>query len=207
MEMQGEKWKMKIYIACIQPYMEHKGIDSVTNARKKRIEAYMRAEDKARCLAAGILLRQVCGVTDDSQLCQGKNGKPYLKDSVLHFNLSHSGDYVVLATADREVGVDIEKVELYSEAVANRCFTPAEREWMGGDADSFYRLWTAKESVMKASGLGFSLSPESFSVLPIDSSAHKILDKTWFFDWIPFDRHIICRAIEGKNENTEIVRM
>ena len=187
----------------IQPYINLEGIELVTERRKKRIEGYMRAEDKARCLAAGLLLRQVCGVTDDSQIFYGSNGKPYLKDNRFYFNISHSGDYAVLATADREVGVDVEKTLPYPQAVADRCFTPAEREWMDGSADSFYRIWTAKESAVKA--LGLTLSPGAFCVLPLDSSARHILGKTLFFDWISYDGHIICRAIEGKDEKTEVV--
>ena len=182
-------------------------MELVTNARQRRIQAYIRAEDKARSLVAGLLLRRICGVTDDCQLMTGENGKPYLKNGGMYFNISHSGDYVVLAAADSEVGVDIEKVTSYSDAVAARCFTPEEREWMRreGDNEAFFRLWTAKESVMKASGLGFSLSPETFCVLPMDTSAHRVAGKSWFLDWLAYDGHIICSAIEGKAEKSETV--
>jgi 4'-phosphopantetheinyl transferase len=212
---------MKIYVSNIRPQMALSGIELVTESRKKRIGAYIRAGDKARCLTAGLLLRQFCGVTDDSQLYYGENGKPYLKypivpspgvanelpDALRFFNISHSGDYAALAVSDREVGIDIEKTALYSEAAAARCFSPEEREWMNSQDGSFSRIWTAKESLMKAIGTGFSLSPSSFCVLPIDSSAHEILGRRWFFDWHTFDGYIICRVIEDKDEETEIVRM
>jgi phosphopantetheinyl transferase len=142
-------------------------------------------------------------------LTYGLNGKPYLKNQSINFNISHSGDYVVLATANREIGVDIEKIAVYPDKVAIRCFTLPEREWMEqeGENEAFYRLWTAKESVMKASGLGFSLAPEIFSVLPMDASAHHIdkIGKTWFLDWIPYNDYIICLAIEGKREKAEVI--
>jgi 4'-phosphopantetheinyl transferase len=170
----------------------------------------VQAGDKARCLVSGLLLRQICGVIEDSQLIYGDNGKPYLKNSTMYFNISHSNDYVVLATSHREIGIDIENIERktpYSNKVAARCFTQQEREWMAheGGNEAFFRLWTAKESVMKASGLGFSLPPESFSVLPMDASAHDIANKTWFLDWIPYDDYIICLAIEGKAEKCTVI--
>ncbi|MDR2856102.1 MAG: 4'-phosphopantetheinyl transferase superfamily protein [Methanomicrobiales archaeon] len=137
----------------------------------------------------------------------GENGKPYLKDQSTHFNISHSGDYVVLGAAKRDIGVDIEKIASYPDRVAIRCFTPLEREWMKqeGENEAFYRLWTAKESVMKASGLGFSLPPEAFTVLPMNRSAHYIAGKTWFLDWISYNNHMICVAIEGEAEKTEVI--
>ncbi|MCL1807449.1 MAG: 4'-phosphopantetheinyl transferase superfamily protein [Oscillospiraceae bacterium] len=197
---------MRLTICPIKPYMSLLGLELVTDARRKRIQAYMRPEDKARCLVAGLLLRKGCGVTDDEQLAVTENGKPTMKDGGQFFNLSHSGDYVVLATAGRQIGVDIEKITRFSEAVAARCFTPQERDWMQEQrtGEAFFQIWTAKESVMKAIGLGFSLPPQSFDVLPMDASAHVIAGKSWFLDWLTFDGHVICRALEGKAETTEI---
>ena len=183
------------------------GIELVACARRERIHGYVQLADKARCLVAGLLLRQICGVTEDCQLIYGGNGKPYLKSGDAYFNISHAGDYVALAVANCEVGVDIEKVSAYSDAVAAKCFTPPEREWLRreGCDEAFYRLWTAKESVMKASGFGFSLPPEAFSVLPLDSSAHSIAGKPWFLDWLSFSGYIICRATDGEAGKTEVI--
>jgi len=198
---------MRLYIGNIQPFMKLDGIELVTAERRVRIQHYVQPADQARCLVAGLLLRKVCGVTDDSQLIFSKNGKPYLKNDRLCFNISHAGDYVVLATADCEVGVDIEKSVPYDDAVAARCFTPAEQKWLQeqGTDEAFYYLWTAKESIMKGSGLGLSLPPETFCVLPVDSSPHTIGGNVWFLNWFSQDEHIICSAILGKAEQVELI--
>jgi len=202
----------RLYISNINAFNDLNGVELVTNARKERIHQYKQHKDKVRCLLVGLLLRKVCDITDDSQLIYGQNGKPYLKNNTIHFSISHSGDYVILATADNEVGVDIEKVNTYPEdnhfkEVATRFFTPQEYEWILQEKrnEAFYYIWTAKESIMKGTGLGFSLSPRNFCVLPIDSSAHNIVDRHWFFNWIQFDNHIICQAIENKQEKIEIL--
>ena len=197
---------MMIYIGGIQPFMNLQGLELVTNARRKRIQAYIKPEDKARCLVAGLLLRKVCDVAGDEQLTASKNGKPYLRNSGMYFNISHSGEYVVLAVADNEIGVDIEKIAPYDQAIAVRCFTERELEWLQsqGADEAFYRLWTAKESVMKASGLGFSLPPETFSVLPMDASAHTIAGNAWFLHWLLYEGHMICCAIGDRTEKMEV---
>ncbi len=192
---------MCLYICNISDFMNLEGLELVTAARKKRVLAYRRAADRARSLAAGLLLRRFCGVADDAQLVYGENGKPGLKDQSLYFNLSHSGDYALLATSDNEVGADIEKIAAHSEAVARRCFRPEEQEWLMRREDrdrAFFHLWTAKESVAKVLGLGLSLDPQSFCVLPPDKSARRIAGKNLFLDWQDHDGHIICRAASNR---------
>ena len=176
------------------------GIDLVTDARRTRIGTYVQPADQVRCLVAGLLLRKVCGVTDDSQLYFGEQGKPYLKNGDTYFNISHSGDYVVLVTANGEIGVDIEKIASADNAVADRCFTAEERMWMQSQKNDevFFTIWTAKESVMKGTGLGLSLPPETFCVLPLDTSPHRIDGRVWFLDWLVYNGHVICAAIQGK---------
>ena len=108
-------------------------------------------------------------------------GKPRLADGdpALHFNVSHSGSRVVLAFAvDREIGVDIERVAEKPDVLdlAPTVFTPAERSLLdaAGTSDRlpmFFRLWTGKESVLKAAGGGLSIPLQSFSVTPINDLA------------------------------------
>jgi len=106
----------------------------------------------------------------------GEKGKPALKNSDLQFNLSHTSDYVVLAVARGvHVGVDIEAARPIEPRLARRFFSPAENaalekvqsptEWN----NTFFRIWTAKEAVSKALGLGLELDFRSFD---IDSTAH-----------------------------------
>ena len=198
---------MRLYICGIKDFLDLNGTQFVTGSRLKRIHCFRQNTDKARALVSGLLLRRFCGVVDDCDLIYGDNGKPYLKNNSMFFNISHSGDYVVLVTADNETGVDIEIVKPFPESVAGRFFTPEENEYINAEntSEAFFRIWTAKESIMKGSGLGLSMSPESFSVLPMDSSAHVIDNRTWFLEWFSFNNHIICRSIENKNEETEII--
>jgi 4'-phosphopantetheinyl transferase len=102
------------------------------------------------------------------------DGKPYLADPAhtLRFNLSHTGDVLLLAVADnREVGVDIETVESDKplKAMARTVFSNREQEELlalssAGLQNAFYRFWVRKEACLKASGRGFSHHNNSFDV-------------------------------------------
>lgn len=96
-------------------------------------------------------------------------GKPFIEGVDLQFNLSHSGDFGVVAISSKDlVGVDIERCESshkpYYE-IAKRFFTVTEFKALlhspirDGEA-LFYYLWTQKEAFLKAigEGLGFGLN-------------------------------------------------
>jgi len=99
-------------------------------------------------------------------------GRPYLKSYELEFNLSHSGDFALLAiTRDRKVGVDLERFrpEMEFESIARRFFSPNEvSELLALPLEqreaAFFNCWTRKEAYIKAHGLGLSLPLDSFDV-------------------------------------------
>jgi 4'-phosphopantetheinyl transferase len=92
----------------------------------------------------------------------GAHGKPGLADRAIEFNLSHSGDWALLAVArDRPVGVDIERIKPVSELekLTVRFLLAAEHERIVGLAEAdrqlaFFRTWTCKEAYLKATGEG-----------------------------------------------------
>lgn len=102
---------------------------------------------------------------------RGAYGKPYFINAPhIHFNISHSSTKVAVAFSDMEVGCDIEAITDMDMSVAERFF--CSEEYLAiltpdnpyGRNQAFFRYWTLKESYMKATGLGLSLPPESFSV-------------------------------------------
>jgi 4'-phosphopantetheinyl transferase len=99
-------------------------------------------------------------------------GKPSLRGHKLEFNLSHSGDFALVAvTRQRKVGVDLERIrsEMEVESIARRFFSQSElREWLAVPPDqrqiAFFHCWTRKEAFIKAHGSGLSYPLKNFDV-------------------------------------------
>lgn len=106
-------------------------------------------------------------------------GKPELAEPVgVHFNVAHSGEWVLIALAARLVGVDVEEQNPtldFADVAAYR-FGAAEQQRLAQSAQplaTFYQLWTQLEARTKAAGLGLSADTDpagwtvrSFSVAP-----------------------------------------
>lgn len=133
---------------------------------RRRIESISSSRSRELSLGALIALKHLTdqfGIVGSLDIKRGDNGKPYFKDSPYFFNLSHSYDFSVAVLSDKPVGIDIEhmisKNSLHK--IAKRFFSEEEyilyRE-SGESAEEFYRIWTAKEAVVKYKGASLALS-------------------------------------------------
>ena len=138
--------------------------------RQARVRAFGTSRSALLSLAAGLLLYDAFGDgARHARYEHGARGKPHLVGG-RPFNISHAGDYAVLALSQRAVGVDLEQVRPIDwRRIAGRFFHRLEMQYLENAADpqaAFFTIWTLKESFLKAEGIGFSISPASFAVLP-----------------------------------------
>lgn len=168
---------LKIYAVKLKPIekqlFDHM-LSYISVDEQERIRRFIKFEDALRGLTSKILLRfiivSLLGKKNDS-ICfeQNEYGKPFLagvKD--FHFNLSHSGDWVVCAVDNLPIGIDVEKIREIDLNLSKRFFSQQEHNYLSAmDKDrrieSFYELWTLKESYIKADGRGLSIPLNSFS--------------------------------------------
>lgn len=125
-----------------------------------------------RNLLASVLPSQVR--PGDLDFITGEFGKPSLRDFPdLHFNLTHSKNLAALAVCPAgPVGVDLEMIdpEFPVREIAREYFVGGERAAIDHAPDDserarrFFQLWTAKEAVMKVTGLGMNLEPRSIEL-------------------------------------------
>ncbi|USA53193.1 4'-phosphopantetheinyl transferase superfamily protein [Acinetobacter sp. C32I] len=99
-----------------------------------------------------------------------EHGKPFLSSHALHFNHTHSQQYYALAMSERvkDLGIDVEELDrkVRFDALAQHAFHAEEYQtWLQQDQDPEYwlRVWTTKEAVLKASGLGIRLDLNSLN--------------------------------------------
>ncbi|XP_051635834.1 L-aminoadipate-semialdehyde dehydrogenase-phosphopantetheinyl transferase isoform X5 [Manacus candei] len=136
---------------------------------KDRIGQFVFARDAKAALAGRLLMRKLiaekmCIPWNEVRLQRTSKGKPFLANTIVsinsnyNFNISHQGDYAVLAAEpELQVGIDIMKTNLPgSSSVPNffhimkRQFTETEwdviksmsNDWM--QLDMFYRHWETR---------------------------------------------------------------
>jgi 4'-phosphopantetheinyl transferase len=139
---------------------------------QERAVRFIRQEDHVRFVLAHGGLRAVLGRylerdPDVIKLDRSERGKPFVRkerrgQSAITFNLSHAhGRALIAVSKELEVGVDLERTrsEVEVEKLSQRYFAPSEHATImqltqEQRAAKFFRLWVAKEAVLKAQGIG-----------------------------------------------------
>lgn len=106
-----------------------------------------------------------------SDLYYDENGKP--KIDGIYFSLAHSKGFCVCAVGEREIGIDIEKIEP-KPRLSLRLFGEKEREYAAKSYENFYEIWTKKESAAKLSGGGI----KDFKNIDVFSKKYKFSVET-----------------------------
>ena len=122
---------------------------------KASADRFRSADDRLRRIGSAYLMQKYVG----EGIYRDDNGKP--RKAGAFFNVSHGGEYVVIALAPCEVGVDVEPDGRTEEEVFSRVATEEERA--SGD---FGLVWTLKESLLKCVGTGLVADLKSAPAFP-----------------------------------------
>jgi 4'-phosphopantetheinyl transferase len=93
-----------------------------------------------------------------------EDGKPFLVEGNINFNLSHSEDLMICGiTSGARIGVDIQHIYPVEnlDRIIPKILTPAEIKLIENSPQKdknelFLTIWTAKEAFLKALGSGFN---------------------------------------------------
>jgi len=138
-----------------------------------------------------------------TRLIKGENGEP-LPFGGNYWSLTHKTGYVGGVIASTKIGMDLEKIRPCSAALFRK--TAQDSEWSLSNADPtrlFFRYWTSKESVLKASGAGIKDLSKCRIVKIIDHN-HLIINyknQEWMIEHHDFDGHIA--SVVKNNFNVE----
>ena len=199
--------------------------EKMPDGRKKKIDKYKFDKDKRLSLGAGILLKKALediGIDyEKEETAEYKNKKPYLKNHPeVHFNLSHSGNRVMCAVSANPIGCDVELIEKIDLNVAKRFFSETEYDYLSGKNTeeektvSFYRIWTLKESYVKALGEGLSIPLNAFDIVFENEIVCKIEGNTfkscYFTEYRQSDReyrYSSCEIVEGEYTQPQVIEI
>ncbi|MCI8669656.1 MAG: 4'-phosphopantetheinyl transferase superfamily protein [Lachnospiraceae bacterium] len=167
-------YEYAINIANINSIEQIKGLHC-SKERITRADRYYKEKDKIRSIISEAIVRygltEGIGLNGDSIIINyPKYKKPYIDMKGIYFNISHSGDWIVVAVGDEEIGVDVEKIKETKLPEQLVYFSEEERFFLESLEESnqvnwFYKIWTLKESYIKYTGKGFKCSLNSFSVI------------------------------------------
>lgn len=162
--------------AVMEKELFNQFLQALPEEKRERVYRFRNPADSYRTLLADVLVRSlICEAyeisNDEIKYDYNAYGKPSLKSSFPNFcfNVSHSGEWVVCATHDSRVGIDVEQICPIELDIATHYFAPAEVEDLlakhpDEQVSYFYDLWTLKESYIKARGMGLSIPLQSFAI-------------------------------------------
>lgn len=163
----------------------------ISNSEAKDIQLLRKYEDKMRGLTGKVVVRilieHYLKIKKEKILIEKTiYGKPYIVSNSkenLNYNISHSGEYIVLAfTFKKHIGIDVEEEKYLPEykEIASY-FSVGERDRIRKSKNNklFFRLWTAKEAYIKAEGLGLQVPLNSFEIKDLKIYKERTLSKDW----------------------------
>lgn len=181
---------MKIYAAkvCKIPNVINNGFLTLLDSRRlEKVNAIKRESEREESICAGLLLRRAFlnnGYNNNTwhhiKITEGSYGKPYADVENFFYSISHSGEWVICAVDDMEIGADIQEMKVSHRtfdkmALARRFYSEGEyKRLLEYDNDKtaaaktmqaaeFYRMWTAKESCVKLTGRGIGAGIERYA--------------------------------------------
>lgn len=210
---------MEIYFFNITVLRNRKIFDeklkNMNEERADKINKLKVTADKLRSMGAGLLIqfiKEKYGIEEDVQI--DKFGKPHFPNSNVHFNISHSGSYVIAAVSNDKIGIDIQRIQKDKHRIAEKNFLPSECEYINStevDAEiqqRFCEIWTIKEAYLKNIGIGLRKPLNSFEVSLSGEVPQIIGKKEYRFVQMKFDKRYIvavCASIKDEDFNIEEV--
>ena len=155
------------------------------------------------------LLREEYALTE-WKIAVTEMGKPYLEDHPdICFNISHCPACIAAAVSNNEIGIDVERRFKWNDALVRRVCHPDEirRLYSMSPAvrpETFYLIWSRKESYLKCLGQGFTRDPRSFDI-GLKEGLYRTADGIFRFRQDLRERYtlVICEQIRRDRKSSE----
>jgi 4'-phosphopantetheinyl transferase len=201
---------LHIYFACsesaVSGSLGHEYLVMMPPGIRVSILSYKRWQDRQAILFGKLLLLRALlatfhdtGMQKFQLLDVTRDGKPFIPGGP-QFNISHSGDMVVLAvTQSGPVGIDIEKIRAVNIEDFSQYVPEVAKLHEKYDADQvnnlFFDCWTQKEAVLKGYGKGL-LAP--LEQVAIQEGTALFYETTWFIKNLAIAEGYCCHVATDK---------
>lgn len=172
------------------------------------------------------LLGEEVVAPNEIRFAEAVHGKPYVitPDAAKQpFNIAHTDGMVMCGVGQNHhelVGVDVERLGRQTDpAIAERFFSVPEIDYLRTKRDTaeyrnaFLKVWTLKESFIKAIGTGLQTPLADFAFVDVDTDEPKIemlnpkleSDLNWhFFSFHPKAGFVAAVAVACRNDQPQI---
>jgi 4'-phosphopantetheinyl transferase len=195
-------------------------LSDLTGEESSRAERYRVDAARRQFIVARATLRRILGARlgvapVDVPISHTGTGKPAVPGADFHFNVTHTEGLGLIALAQRPVGIDVELLRTLanSEGLVRRFFSQRECEdYLALPTElrttGFFRGWTCKEALIKASGLsiayldGFDVELHPARQAALLAARHPVVaSTTWSLaSWEPEGGYMAAVAVEGEEE-------
>ena len=204
LKFDGNSNKVFIYIADLSNCTQDipKFWQCLSDEERKKAKKYYNSFLRDRYVIAHGILRYILSYYIDKppkqiNFVNNKYGKPFLKNSDIQFNISHShnlASYIVALNSIVGIDIELHKNILSIQDLSHLVFTPIEYKNFATKKDNeklelFYKLWTKKEALIKANGQGLFYpmnTIEAFKLLPgekifLKNEGGNIYQELWYY--------------------------
>lgn len=178
--------------------------DNNKSIHKRELKSAINGQLKKALLPSGI---NFC----EEELCFNRYGKPYLKNHEnIFFNISHCKELAACIVENSEVGIDVENIRQWRPGVAKRVFSDREMELLNNSenkSELFFRIWTLKESFVKAIGVGISYPMKTCEFITLKDNIKAYGCDGYSFSQIILNNKFICSVCIKKYLNNNVYRV
>ena len=122
----------------------------VSQQRREQALRYRHLFGRFCCLKSWLMLSAMH--IGEMEFLYNEHGKPYWENGP-YFSISHCKQGIAVAIDDQPIGIDIEAIRNVDQDLILRTMNEEEQKQIHSNRD-FTRLWTQKEAIVKAQGVG-----------------------------------------------------
>lgn len=217
------------WLFCIDDFdlMPNELLQLLSTEEKNKMLRYRQQEDRCRFLFAHAAKRILCNAytgigNTELEFAESQNKKPYLVDSELKFNLSHSGKWIALIFQNgNDCGIDTEKIrpDFDFDFFASKNYHLRERQSLSNNDGSqsrklFFKYWARKEAWLKITGMGvFGGLPfidtsdgNNFITIPVNEVNVSIASQ-YYLHSFEYENNYFCLCTTFAESNINIMNL
>ena len=122
----------------------------VSAQRREQALKYKHTLGQFCCLKSWLMLSAMH--IGEMEFLYNEHGKPYIEGGPF-FSISHCKEAIAVALDDQPIGIDVEAIRNVDQDLILRTMNEEEQKQIHSNRD-FTRLWTQKEAIVKAQGVG-----------------------------------------------------